>query len=130
MEKPFLLPPPSALQNNSDQNRAWKTKKKEIKAKQNNTSIDNQHMLTKKKKLKTQRTKKQNKTKQKYPLPSKFKGMFIQKEVYTHFFISRRSYGFRIGKENLYKGNKVCGQEIGHISQRMLFWCLHQIKSP
>lgn len=52
MEKPFLLPPLCPSKQFWPK-QSFENKKKQIKAKQNNTSIDNQHMLTKKKKKKT-----------------------------------------------------------------------------
>ena len=61
MEKPFLLLPLCPSKQFWPK-QSLENKKKQIKAKQNNTSIDNQHMLTKKKK-KTNKKTKQNKTK-------------------------------------------------------------------
>ena len=61
MEKPFLLSPLCPSKQFWPK-QSLENKKKQIKAKQNNTSIDNQHMLTKKKKTQNTTNKK---TKQK-----------------------------------------------------------------
>ena len=64
MEKPVLLPPLFPSKQFWPKQSLEKQKKANKKTKQNNTSIDNQHMLTKKKKpLNTTNKTKQNKTK-------------------------------------------------------------------
>lgn len=87
MEKPFLLPPPLPFKTILTKTEPGKQKKKEIKAKQNNTSIDNQHMLTKKKNPKTQRTKKQNKKNKNTPFQVNSKECSSRKK-FTHIFLS------------------------------------------
>ena len=62
MEKPFLLPPLCPSKQFWPK-QSLENKKKQIKAKQNNTSIDNQHMLTKKNPKHNEQKTKQNKTK-------------------------------------------------------------------
>ena len=81
MEKPFLLPPLCPSKQFWPK-QSLENKKKQIKAKQNNTSIDNQHMLTKK--PKTQRTKKQNKNN---PFQVNSKECSSRKK-FTHIFLS------------------------------------------
>ena len=79
MEKPFLLSPLCPSKQFWPK-QSLENKKKQIKAKQNNTSIDNQHMLTKK----TQRTKKQNKNN---PFQVNSKECSSRKK-FTHIFLS------------------------------------------
>ena len=65
MEKPFLLPPLCPSKQFWPKQSLEKQKKANKKTKQNNTSIENQHMLTTKKKPQntTNKKTKQNKTK-------------------------------------------------------------------
>ena len=64
MEKPFLLPPLCPSKQFWPKQSLEKQKKANKKTKQNNTSIDNQHMLTTKKKT-PKHNEQKNKTKQK-----------------------------------------------------------------
>ena len=87
MEKPVLLPPLFPSKQFWPKQSLEKQKKANKKTKQNNTSIDNQHMLTKKKNPKTQRTKKQNKKNKNTPFQVNSKECSSRKK-FTHIFLS------------------------------------------
>ena len=87
MEKPFLLPPLCPSKQFWPKQSLEKQKKANKKKKQNNTSIDNQHMLTKKKTPKHNEQKNKTKQNKNNPFQVNSKECSSRKK-FTHIFLS------------------------------------------